>query len=51
MPDKVFHVAKNLKYGRYKRGLASEDCSIFDEKTSSGIVINENISNQELSNY
>ena len=54
--DKAFDVAKNPKYDRYQRGLASMVYKFFDKKSTlladksasgSGIK-NENISNKEL---
>ena len=44
--DKAFNIAKNPKYDRYQRGLASMVYKIFDKKTSG--IKNENISNKEL---
>ena len=32
MHDKAFHIAKNLKYDRYQRGLASIVSRFFDKK-------------------
>ena len=34
LPDKAFNIAKNLKYNRYQRGLASMVYKCFDKKTS-----------------
>ena len=34
--DKAFNIAKNPKYNRYQRGLASVVYNFFDRKTSSG---------------
>ena len=45
---KHLHIAKNLKYDGYQRGLASMAYNFFDKKTSGGTVKNENISNKEL---
>ena len=41
MCDKAFNIAKNPKYDRYQRGLASMVCKVFDQKY-------ENMSNKEL---
>ena len=51
--DKVFNIAKNLKYDRYQRGLAPMVYKMFDKKsfstnTSDDGIKNENMSNQEL---
>ena len=47
--DKAFNIAKNLKYDRYQRGLASMVYKSFDKKTSGSSIQNEDIiSNKEL---
>ena len=46
--DKAFNIAKNPKYYRNQRGLASVVYKLFDKKTSSGTIRNEIISNKEL---
>ena len=46
--DKVFSIAKNLKYDGSQRELASMVYKPFDNETSSGTVKNEDISNKEL---
>ena len=46
--DKVFHIAKNLKYDGYQPRLAGMIFTFFDKKTSGRAVKNENISNKEL---
>ena len=46
MRDKAFNIAKNLKYDRYQRRLASMVYTFFDKKTSSSGIKNENISNK-----
>ena len=48
MHDKAFNIAKNPKYDRYQRGLASTAYKFFDKKTSGSGIKNENISNNEL---
>ena len=48
MRDKAFNIAKNPKYDRYQRGLASTAYKFFDKKTSGSGIKNENISNNEL---
>ena len=48
MRDKAFNIAKNPKYDRYQRGLASMAYKFFDKKTSGSGIKNENISNKEL---
>ena len=45
--DKAFNIAKNPKYDRYQRGLASMVYKFFDKKTSGSGIKNENISNKE----
>ena len=39
--DKAFNIAKNPKYGRYQKGLASMVYEFFDKKTSGGTVKND----------
>ena len=46
--DKAFNIAKNPKYDRYQRGLASAVYKFFDKKTSGGSIKNEIMSNKEL---
>ena len=46
--DKAFNIAKNPKYDRYQRGLASMVYKFFDKKTSGGGIKNQYISNKEL---
>ena len=46
--DKTFNIAKNPKYDRYQRGLASMVYKFLDKKSSGGTVKNEIISNKEL---
>ena len=46
--DKAFNIAKNPKYDRYQRALASMVYKFFDKKTSGSGIKNENISNKEL---
>ena len=48
MRDRAFNIAKNPKYDRYQRGLASTAYKFFDKKTSGSGIKNENISNNEL---
>ena len=43
--DKAFNLAKNPKYDRCQRGLASVIYNFFDKATSGGTVKNEDISN------
>ena len=38
LSDKVFNIAKNLKYGGYQRGLPSLVYKPFDKKSSGGTV-------------
>ena len=45
--DKAFKIAKNPKYDRYQRALASMFYKFFDKKTSGSSIKNENISNKE----
>ena len=47
--DKVFNIAKNLKYDGYQCGLASKVYKFFPKPTSGKAVKNEIISNKELS--
>ena len=46
--DKAFNIAKNPKYDRYQRGLASMVYKFFDKKTSGSGMKNENMFNKEL---
>ena len=46
--DKASNIAKNLKYDGYQRGLGLMVHKPFDKETSGGTIINENISNKEL---
>ena len=46
--DKTFNIAKNSKYDRYQRGLASMVYKFFDKKTSGSGIKNENTSNKEF---
>ena len=46
--DEAFNIAKNPKYDRYQRELASMVYKFFDKKTSDGTVKNEILSNKEL---
>ena len=46
--DKVFNVAKNLKYDGCQRGLASLVFKLFNKKVSGAVIKNENMSNKEL---
>ena len=46
--DKVFNIAKNLKYDGYQRGLASMVYKCFDKKASGSGVNNEIKQNHEL---
>ena len=46
--DKASYIAKNLKYDGYQRGLGLMVHKPFDKETSGGTIINENISNKEL---
>ena len=46
--DKASNIAKNLKYDGYQRGLGLMVHKPFDKETSGGTIINEKISNKEL---
>ena len=46
--DKASNIAKNSKYDRYQRGLASMVYKCFDKKSSDGGVKSKNMLNQEL---
>ena len=46
--DKAFNIAKNPKYDRYQRGLASMVYKFFDKKTSGWAI--KSMSNQQLAN-
>ena len=48
MHNKAFSIAKNPKYDRNKRGIASMFYKLFDKKTSGGAIKNESMSNKEL---
>ena len=41
LKDKAYEIAKNFKYDRYQRALASMVHKLFDKKTRSGISVNE----------
>ena len=41
--DKVFNIAKNPKYDRYQRGLASMVYKFFDKKSTGGGIANNEI--------
>ena len=45
--DKAFDIAKNPKYDRYQRGLASMVYNIFDKK-SAGSGVNTNANNEKI---
>ena len=47
MRDNAFNIAKNPKYNRHQRRLASM-VKLFGKKTAGGAVKNENMSNKEL---
>ena len=47
--DKAFNIAKNPKYDRFQRGLASMVYDFFEQKSSGGDIKKENMSSQELS--
>ena len=44
--DKVFNIAKNLKYDGHQHGLASMVNNFFDKKASGSAIKNENMSDQ-----
>ena len=46
--DKAFNIAKNPKYDRYQRGLASMIYKFFDKKSASGSGNNEIKQNLQL---
>ena len=48
MRDKIFNIAKNLKYNWYKHRLASIADKVFDKKTSGSGIKDENIWNNKL---
>ena len=41
MIDSAYEIAKNYKYHRYQRVLASMIQKFFDKKTGSGVSVNE----------
>ena len=45
--DKELNIAKNPKYNKYQRGLASMIYNCFDTKTFGGAIKNVNMSNKE----
>ena len=47
--NKAFNIAKNPKYDRYQRELASMVYKLFDKRCSSSAVKSENMLNQNLS--
>ena len=46
LSDKALNIAKNPKYNRFQRGLASMVYKFFDKKVVGGAVKNENKTNQ-----
>ena len=46
--DKAFNIAKNPKYDRYQRGLASMVYKFFDKKSTSGSGVSNNEIKQNL---
>ena len=48
MPDKAFNIAKNPKYDKFQRGLASMVYKFVDKKTTGRAIKNEIMSNKEL---
>ena len=46
--DKAFNIAKNPRYFRYQRGLASMVYLVFNKKTPGGAVKNEMMQNSKL---
>ena len=46
--DKTFNIAKNPKYNRYQRGLASMVYNFFDKKSTSGSDVANNEIKQNL---
>ena len=46
--DKVFNIAKNLKYDGHQHGLASMVNNFFDKKASRSAIKNQNMSDQQL---
>ena len=46
LSDKALNIAKNPKYNRFQRGLASMVYKFFDKKVVGGAVKNENTTNQ-----
>ena len=40
LKDKAFNIAKNPKYGRYQRGLASMVYKFFDKKSAGSAIAN-----------
>ena len=46
--DKAFHIAKNLKYDGYQRGLASTVYNFFNKKNLGGAIKKGIMPNKEL---
>ena len=46
--DKAFYIARNPKYDRYQRGLASMVYKFLNKNSSGSGITNESISDQEL---
>ena len=46
--DKAFNIAKNPRYFRYQRGLASMVYTVFNKKAPGGAVKNEMMQNSKL---
>ena len=46
--NKVFNIAKNLKYDGYQHGMVSMIHKFFDKKTADSGIKNENMSDEQL---
>ena len=46
LKDRAYEIARNCKYDGYQRALASMVYKIFDEKTGSGMSVNEQLAEE-----
>ena len=46
LKDRDYEIARNCKYDGYQRALASMFYTLFDEKTGSGISVNEQLAEE-----
>ena len=46
MKDRAYEITRNHKYDRYQRALASMVYKLFDKKTKSGAIVNEQLAEE-----